>query len=72
MFEISFPRSSLISPTDPAMRIESAIGCNGLECGDAILDEDGNLLDRSPHLHLVESQPGARTRKYPIDGELPT
>jgi hypothetical protein len=72
MFKISFHQSDFISPANPSTRIEPAIGCDGSECGCAVLDHDGTPLDLPPHFHLVESQLGAWTRNYAIDGELPT
>jgi hypothetical protein len=72
MFKISFPRSAFISPTDPLLHVEPAIDCDGSECGIAIYDEQSDsLIDLPPHFHLVESQPGAWTRRYPMGGDLP-
>jgi hypothetical protein len=63
-------KSQLISPTDPILRIESAIDCDGSECGLAFPDEDGSLPGLPPHYHLIESQAGAWTRRYPLGGAL--
>jgi hypothetical protein len=68
---LCFPKSQLISPTNPTLRIEPAIDCDGSECGIAFPDEDGSLPDLPPHYHMVESQPGAWTRLYPLGGHLP-
>jgi hypothetical protein len=71
MFKISLSKEQLISPTEPLIRLEPAMDCDGSECGIAINDEAGNLIDLPPHYHIVESQPGAWTRNYAIGGELP-
>jgi hypothetical protein len=71
MFKISFPKSQFIPPTNPNLRIESAIDCDGSECGRAVPNEDGSLIDLPPHYHLVESEPGAWTRSYAFGGDLP-
>jgi hypothetical protein len=68
---LTFSKSQFISPADPVLRIESAIDCDGSECGLGVPDEDGNLDDLNPHYHLVESQTGAWTRSYPFGGPLP-
>lgn len=59
-------KSDLIPPSDPNSRIEDAIGCDGTECGLPVLNGDGSLDDVQPHWHLIESQPGAWKRRYPI------
>jgi hypothetical protein len=66
-----FSRSQFISPSDPILRIDTAIGCDGSECGLALPNEDGSLDDLPPHYHLVESQMGAGTRSYPLGGPIP-
>jgi hypothetical protein len=71
MTNISFPHSQLISPTNPVLRIEPAIDCDGSECGIATFDTNGNLVGPPPHFHLVESEPGAWTRKWALGGALP-
>jgi len=71
MFKLSFPRSQFISPTDPVLRIESAMDCDGSECGSAVFEPDGTPVDLPPHFHVVESQNGAWTRSYAIGGALP-
>ncbi len=71
MFKISFPKTQLISPTNPVLRIESAVDCDGSECGSGWADADGVLVDLPPHYHLVESEDGAWTRKYAVGGSLP-
>ena len=71
MFRLSVPISQTIAPKDPFTRIEPVVDCDGSECGCAIYDHDGNLIELPPHFHLVESEPGAWTRKYAMGGELP-
>ena len=66
-----FSKSQFISPTDPILRIEMAIDCDGSECGIGVPNEDGSLDDLPPHFHLVESQAGAWTRSYALGGSLP-
>jgi hypothetical protein len=67
MFKIGFQQSDLISPTEPSTRIEQAIDCDGSECGCFFCEADGTpVSDLPPHYHLVESQPGAGRRTYPI------
>lgn len=68
---LCIPKSQFISPTDPHLHIESAIDCDGSECGIAFPNEDGSLPDLPPHYHLIESQAGAWTRRYPLGGDLP-
>lgn len=69
MFKISFEQSDFIPPTDPLTRIESAIGCDGSECGlVTCIVEGASPVDILPHFHLVESEPGAWTRVLPIQG----
>jgi hypothetical protein len=70
MFRISIPKSQFISPSDPALRIEQAIDCDGSECGCALFEEDGYPIDLPPHYHLVESENGAWIRRYPFGGSL--
>ena len=71
MLKLSFTKSDLISPSDPNLRIEPAIDCDGSECGCAVYDEQGQLEDLPPHFHLVESERGAWTRRYVYLGSLP-
>lgn len=71
MFKISFPKSQFISPTNPVLRIEASIDCDGSECGVGVFDENGSLLELPPHFHLIESGDGAWTRLYPVGGALP-
>ena len=70
MFKFSIPRAQFISPIDPVVRLEPAIDCDGSECGIAVFDADGTLIDLPPHFHLVESQNGAWTRPYAVGGSL--
>ena len=70
-FNFSYSKSQFNSPADPVLRIEPEIDCDGSECGCALTDEHGNLIDLPPHFHLVESEPGAWTRRYPVGGDLP-
>ena len=65
-----FKKSDFIPPSDPKLRIEPAIDCDG-SCGRALHNEDGSLVDLPPHYHLVESQVGAWTRSYAFGGPLP-
>jgi len=71
MIKLSFTKSDFISPSDPILRIEPAINCDGSECGCPVYDEKGELEDLPPHFHLVESEDGAWTRRYPLGGLLP-
>lgn len=71
IYRLTFNKSDLIPPSDPTLRIEAAIDCDGSECGLAIPDEDGSLDDLPPHYHLVESQMGAGKRSYAFGGPLP-
>lgn len=71
MYRLTFNKSDFISPSDPTLRIESAIDCDGSECGRAVHNDDGSLVDLPPHYHLVESQVGAWTRNYAFGGQLP-
>lgn len=71
MYRLTFNKSDFIPPSDPNLRIEMAIDCDGAKCGLAIPDENGSLDDLPPHYHLVESQIGAWTRSYPFGGMLP-
>jgi hypothetical protein len=71
MFKLSISKSQLITPTDPVLRIESAIDCDGTECGRSFSNDDGTLIGLPPHYHLVESQIGAGTRIYGFGGQLP-
>jgi hypothetical protein len=69
--KVTFSRSDFISPTDPVLRLELAIDCDGGECGIGVHDENGKMIDLEPHYHLVESQQGAWTRRFAIGGALP-
>ena len=71
MPKISFRAPSWISPTDPVIRIEPAIDCDGSECRRSFYDEEGNLMDLPPHHHLIESEVGAGIRIYAVGSELP-
>jgi hypothetical protein len=72
MLRLSFPKLQLISPTNPVLRIEQAIDCDGSECGRTFFGEDGFPMDLPPHDHLVESQEGAGTRTFAVGGSLPS
>jgi len=63
--------SILPYPTDARIWIEPALDCNGEECDRTWFDSDGQPLDLAPHFHLMESEPGAATVCYAIDGKLP-
>jgi hypothetical protein len=71
MYKVVFPKSQLISPTNPILRIEEAIDCDGSECGISLFDGIEHLVDSPPHFHLVESETGAWTRNWAIGGPLP-
>jgi len=61
-----FTKAEMTSPADPLLHIEQALDCDG-ECGNSLIRDDGYAEVLPPHFHLVESQPEAWTRAYPID-----
>jgi len=63
---LTFTKAEFTPPTDPMLHIEQALNCDG-ECGNSLISDDGYAEVLPPHFHLVESQPGAWTRPYPID-----
>jgi hypothetical protein len=58
----------LPNPTDPEIRIEEALECDGSLCGlgIALMSEDGECTTVPSHSHLIESQPGHAECSYPI------
>jgi hypothetical protein len=66
-----FTKAEMTSPTDPMLRIEFAIDCDGSDCGCYVTDEEGNPEPLPPHAHLVEWQEGAWTRAFAMGGNLP-
>ncbi len=71
MTKLRFPASAFISPTDPVIRIEAAIDCDGSDCNRMFVDGEGNTLELPPHFHWIESQAGAGERTYADGGALP-
>ena len=65
MLKLELPEQQIILPTEPSVRLEPAIDCHGSICHIGIYDdEDGEVIDISPHFHIVENEPGVGTRSY--------
>ena len=68
---ISIPVETLRDPNDSASKLvrnEDAAYCDGIVCGQAFQDEDGEMIEPNPHHHVVVSgeEPKAGPRYFPI------